>query len=159
MTGMTDGLDSITRARRRHLRQEVLVRATIALLVLVFNESYHGASLIRVASLTALALNVPYYLAVRIGWQIRLQAYVRLVLDILLITLGLYGAGGILAAPYLSVYMVAPIYVAFVLSGRRLSLCRRSRGGELPRCRGPATHACGRRCSRPRRGVDDRALP
>src|SRR5437870_7728659 len=117
MTGMTDGLAAITRARRRRLRQEVLVRATIALLVLVFNESYHGASLIRVASLTALALNVPYYLAVRIDWQIRLQAYVRLVLDILLITLGLYGAGGILAAPYLSVYMVAPIYVAFVLSG------------------------------------------
>jgi PAS domain S-box-containing protein len=117
MTGMTDGLAAITRARRRRLRQEVLVRAMIALLVLVFNESYHGASLIRVASLTALALNVPYYLAVRIGWQIRLQAYVRLVLDILLITLGLYGAGGILAAPYLSVYMVAPIYVAFVLSG------------------------------------------
>ena len=158
MTGMTDGLAAITRARRRRLRQEVLVRATIALLVLVFNESYHGASLIRVASLTALALNVPYYVAVRIGWQIRLQAYVRLVLDILLITLGLYGAGGILAAPYLSVYMVAPIYVAFVLSGRRLSLRRRTRDGELPRCRVPATHVFVGIDRDPGRRVADRDL-
>jgi two-component system, cell cycle sensor histidine kinase and response regulator CckA len=116
-TTMTDDLSAIVRARRRRLRQELGVRATIAVMVLVFNESYHGAGLICVAALTALALNAPYYLATLTGWRIRLQAYVRLIVDILLITLGLYGAGGLQAAPYLSVYMVAPIYVAFVLSG------------------------------------------
>ena len=117
MKEKADDRAALAPVRMRRLRQEVCVRAAVALLAFVFNESYHGAALIRVVSLTALALNAPYYLAARAGWRTRLQAHVRLVLDLLLITLGLYGAGGLLAAPYLSIYMVVPIYAAFMLSG------------------------------------------
>jgi PAS domain S-box-containing protein len=95
----------------------VLVRAALAAMMFAFNEINDGPVLIRVATLTALVINIPYYLAARTGWQARRQGYVRLVLDVLLTTLGLYGAGGLLAAPYLSIYMVTPIYVAFALSG------------------------------------------
>jgi PAS domain S-box-containing protein len=105
------------RRRRRRLSQELLVRGAIASMLFVFNEAEHGVPLIRAAALTALALNVLYYFTARTGWQLRPQAYARLVFDILLTTLGLYGAGGLLAASFISVYMVGPIYVAFALSG------------------------------------------
>jgi two-component system, cell cycle sensor histidine kinase and response regulator CckA len=103
--------------RAARLRQEILVRGSVALLVFVFNEINHGGLLIRLVSLVAMALNLSYYLAARGGWLARGQGYTRLVFDIVLTTLGLYGAGGLLAAPYLSIYMVTPIYVAFAVSG------------------------------------------
>ena len=108
---------AVERGRRRRFRQELLVRALVASMMLAFNEVEHRVVLIRLVALTALALNLPYYFAARGGWQPRTQAYVRLVVDVLLTTLGLYGAGGLLAAPFISIYMVTPIYVAFALSG------------------------------------------
>ena len=104
-------------AHRRRLRQELFVRGSVALLMFAFNELEHGFPLIRVVALAALALNVPYYLAARTKRLARPQAHMRLVIDVLLTTLGLYGAGGLLAAPFISVYMVIPIYAAFTLSG------------------------------------------
>ena len=108
----------LARAHRRRLRQELLVRGAVAFLMLVFNELEHGVPLIRMVALAALALNVPYYLAARSRRLARPQAHMRLVMDVLLTTIGLYAAGGLLAAPFISVYMVIPIYAAFALSGR-----------------------------------------
>jgi two-component system, cell cycle sensor histidine kinase and response regulator CckA len=107
----------VWRGHRRRLRQELLVRASVASLMLVFNEVEHGVALIRVVALAALALNVPYFLTARTRWLARPQAYTRLVMDVILTTLGLYGAGGLLAASFISIYMVTPIYAAFALSG------------------------------------------
>ena len=47
-----------------------------------------------------------------------MQAYIRMLVDVALLTAGLYGAGGLAAAPYLAVYMVVPVYAAFVFSSR-----------------------------------------
>ena len=41
-----------------------------------------------------------------------------MIIDVELITLGLYGAGGLAAAPYLGVYAVVPVYAGLVFSSR-----------------------------------------
>ena len=41
-----------------------------------------------------------------------------MLVDVALLTAGLYGAGGLAAAPYIAVYMVVPVYAAFVFSSR-----------------------------------------
>ncbi len=112
------------RARRgeRRLRQEILVRATVSLLVLGFNELVGPGSgtgpdpEVRTAALLGLLLNGPYYFAARAGRSFRAQAYVRMLIDVALVTAGLYGAGGLAAAPYLAVYMVVTVYAGTVLS-------------------------------------------
>jgi len=108
--------------RRRRLRQEFAVRITVASLILVFNELLAidrvTGSVIRLTAMIGLALNVPYYLAIRTGLWLRPQAYARMLLDVALTTTGLYGAGGLGAAQYIGVYMVVPVYTAFVFSSR-----------------------------------------
>ena len=41
-----------------------------------------------------------------------------MLVDVALLTAGLYGAGGLAAAQYIAVYMVVPVYAAFVFSSR-----------------------------------------
>src|SRR4029077_15228013 len=49
---------------------------------------------------------------------LRVQAYVRMLGDVAITTVGLYGAGGLGAAQYIGVYTIVPIYTAFVFSTR-----------------------------------------
>ena len=109
-----------TSRRRRALHQELAVRAGIALLMLVFNELLTmvatAQDVIRVAALLGLLVNVPYYLAARSGRWRRLQAWVRMAMDVGLITAGLYAAGGLAAAQYLGVYAIVPVYTGIVFS-------------------------------------------
>src|SRR5690349_19218646 len=108
--------------RRRRLRQEFAVRITVTSLLLLFNEAVAAdhvmSSIIRLTALIGLVLNVPYYLAIRTGVALRAQAYARMLIDVALMTAGLYGAGGLAAAQYLGVYAVVPVYTAFVFSSR-----------------------------------------
>ena len=108
--------------RRRALHQELAVRAGVALLMLVFNELFTVApaakGVIRLAALLGFLVNIPYYIAVRSGRLRRLQAWIRMVLDVALITAGLYAAGGLAAAPYLGIYAIVPVYGGIVFSSR-----------------------------------------
>jgi two-component system, cell cycle sensor histidine kinase and response regulator CckA len=113
----TEGAAAAAARSRARLRQELLVRGGVAALILAFSEIEHGGPMIRAVLLVTIGLNVVYYLAARTGWQLRGQAYARLIFDVLLITLGLYAAGGLAAAPFIGVYIVTPIYAAFALSG------------------------------------------
>jgi signal transduction histidine kinase len=102
------------------VRQELLVRASVCVLVLLFNElgDFHHemTSVIRLTALIGLGLNAPYLLAMQTGWALRAQAYLRIFIDVALITAGLYGAGGLAASPYLVIYAVVPVYAAIVFS-------------------------------------------
>jgi signal transduction histidine kinase len=106
--------------RRARLRQELAVRFAVASLVLAFTEmvqlDHESASVIRLTALIALGVNLPYLLAFRTGRALRVQAYVRTLVDVALITAGLYGAGGLGAAPYVGIYAVVPVYSAIVFS-------------------------------------------
>lgn len=111
------------RRRRSRVLQELWLRVTVALLVLFFDEIFNfvtGAGpnrIVRVAALAGLGLNGPYYLAFRTGRALRAQGYVRMLVDIVLITAGMYSVGGLAASPYLSLYMLVPLYVGLVFSG------------------------------------------
>jgi signal transduction histidine kinase len=111
-----------SRRRRRALAQEFAVRAGVALLMLVFSEIFTIApaadSVIRVAALLALVVNVPYYLAGRTGRRRRLQVWIRMSIDVGFITAGVYAAGGLAAAPYLGVYAIVPVYAGIMFSSR-----------------------------------------
>ena len=108
--------------RRRRLRQEFAVRVAVTSLLLLFNEavaSDHAmSSIIRLTAFIGLMLNVPYFLIVRTGVALRAQAYVRMLIDVGLMTVGLYGAGGLGAAQYVGLYTIVPVYTAFVFSSR-----------------------------------------
>jgi signal transduction histidine kinase len=108
--------------RQRRQRQEFGVRVAVTSLLLLFNEAvvadHMMSSIIRLTAFIGLVLNMPYYLAIRTGVRPRLQAYVRMLVDVGLITAGLYGAGGLGAAQYIGIYAVVPIYTAFVFSSR-----------------------------------------
>jgi two-component system, NtrC family, sensor histidine kinase HydH len=108
--------------RKRALRQELIVRLLVGALILLFNEVFtvaaHARGVIRVAALIALALNLPYFLAAQTGVAVRAQAYVRMCLDILFITAGLYAAGGMAAAQYLAAYTIVAVYTGMMFSGR-----------------------------------------
>ncbi len=108
--------------RQRSLRQEFGVRLAVTALLLVFCEAvaidHVVASVVRLTAVIGLVLNVPYYLAIRTGFHLRAQAYLRMLIDVGLITTGLYGAGGLGAAPYVGVYAIVPVYTAFVFSSR-----------------------------------------
>ena len=115
-------MSQAARRWRRRQRQEFTARITVSVLILLFNElvipNYETASIIRLTGLFGLLLNGPYFLAQRTGRWLRVQAYIRMLVDVALLTAGLYGAGGLAAAPYLAVYMVVPVYAAFVFSSR-----------------------------------------
>ncbi len=116
--------DAIFRARRRERRllQEIAVRATLCLAFLALNELLDLGTgplanpIVRAAALLALLLNLPYYLAARLGRRLRAQAYGRMLVNVALLTLGLYGAGGLAAAPYVAVYAIVAVYAGTVLS-------------------------------------------
>ena len=106
--------------RRRALHQELAVRAGVAVLMLIFNElltiTPQARTLIRIAAIVGLLINVPYYLAARLGWRRRLQAWVRMSMDVAFITVGLSAAGGLAAAAYVGVYAIVPVYTGIVFS-------------------------------------------
>jgi len=82
--------------RRRALHQELAVRAGVALLMLAFNELFTmvpaAKGMIRLATLLGFLVNLPYYVAARSGRLRRLQAWIRMVMDVAFITAGLYAA-------------------------------------------------------------------
>jgi signal transduction histidine kinase len=109
---------------RRHTRlvQELVVRGSVAVAVLAFDRVYdlasggHGSRGVAAIAVGALLLNGFYYLAARTRRAPRLQAYLRMFIDILLVTLGLAAVGGVAAGQYLSIYAIIPIYAGLVLS-------------------------------------------
>ena len=115
----------LTRAawRQRRFREELLIRASLAVVILFFNElsglygDAVGANPVtRAAGLGELLINGPYYLAARHGRWARGQAYFRMLMDIGFVTLGLYGAGGLAAAPSLGVYAIIIVYTGIMFS-------------------------------------------
>src|SRR5262245_26076968 len=115
--------DALFRAgrRRRRLRQELLVRAAVAILIFAFNElvGFGGSGPdpeVRVTAVLAFALNGPYYLAARTAHWAWAQAFGRMLGDIALLSLALWGAGGLAAAPYVALYTIVPVYAGAVLS-------------------------------------------
>jgi signal transduction histidine kinase len=102
------------------LRQELAVRLAVSAAVLLFIEvvalDRERAAVIRLTALIGLGVNLPYLLAARTGRAPRAQAYLRMLLDVTLTTAGLYGAGGLAAAPYLGIYAIVPVYTAIVFS-------------------------------------------
>ena len=113
------GLDERLSAK---LRTEIALRGGVALLILLFTETFGagvlgpGEAALRVLTLLTLGLNVLYYPIARTGWHPRGQAYGRMMIDITLITVGMYDAGGIGAAQSLGVYVIVPVYAALALS-------------------------------------------
>ena len=111
--------DEATR-RRRALHQELAVRAGVAVLMFVSNElltADPGArSVIQVVALLGLLVNVPYYVLGRSDWRRRRQAWIRMSMDVVFITIGLYAAGGLAASAYLGVYAIVPVYTGIVFS-------------------------------------------
>ncbi|MGH7266445.1 MAG: sensor histidine kinase [Candidatus Rokuibacteriota bacterium] len=116
--------DATFRERRaeRRLRHEAAVRGVVWGLILVVNEvagfgaGGPGNGAIRILALLGLILIGPVYLAARASEASPRQALLRMTVDIVMITLALYAAGGLAAAPYLGVYLIIPIYAGFVLS-------------------------------------------
>jgi signal transduction histidine kinase len=108
--------------RRRRLLQELAVRSLLAVVVLIFDEVFRvstgrGAALaIPILALAGLGLNVLYYLAAETGRWVRAQAYMRMLVDVGIITAGLASFGGLAAAPYLSLYAIVPLYAGLVFS-------------------------------------------
>jgi signal transduction histidine kinase/ActR/RegA family two-component response regulator len=118
-----EGLARTLRARRR-LLHELAVRAAVAATILALSESlqyFTGAvlsPLLRTTALTALFINLPYFVIASSGRRLRAQAHVRMLVDVGFLSLGLYALGGLTAAPYASVYVVVPLYAGFALSSR-----------------------------------------
>jgi len=106
--------------RGRRLRHELVVRLMVALVLVLFNELFElrtgSQPMIRTLALTAILLTPLYWLGVQAGQRLREQAYARTGVDVLLITAGLYAAGGLEAGRYVSLYAVVPIYAALVFS-------------------------------------------
>src|SRR5207237_10359003 len=97
-------------------------RTSVGLAVLLFNvaESLTGDvnPFIRAVAYLALLLNVPYYVCARLAWRRRLQAYARMIGDVSLVSLGLWGAGGLAAAAYIRRYSIGPRRVRSTPSAR-----------------------------------------
>ena len=113
-------VDAAARRRRRGLRQEFAARIGVVTVVLVFNEiftlGHETSSVIRLTALIGLGLNALYLAAIRTGRGLRAQAYLRTLVDVGLITAGLYGAGGLGAAQYIGIHAIVPVYAAIVFS-------------------------------------------
>jgi signal transduction histidine kinase len=112
--------------RREGVRQEFAARIAVSALVLIFNElftlGFETNSVIRLSALIALGLNVPYLVAIRTGRGLRGQAYFRTLVDVGLITAGLYGAGGLGAAQYIGIHAIVPVYTAIMFSSLACAL-------------------------------------
>jgi signal transduction histidine kinase len=110
----------VVERRRARLRHELAARIAVACLVLALPDLVANGgeteSIVRLTGLIALGLNLPYVLAFRTGYALRAQAYLRALVDVALITAGLYGAGGLGAAQYLGIYAIVPVYSAIVFS-------------------------------------------
>ena len=109
--------------RRQRLYQELAVRSGVSLVILAFQmvfpiEPEPIARRIALIALCGLFLNWPYYFAARSGRAYRAQAYARMLVDILLMSCGLYVAGGFAAAQYLGVYLIVTIYAGITFSSR-----------------------------------------
>jgi len=108
--------------RRQRLRQELAVRATVAALIFVFDLVFDLSTgrgpnpVVRIEAMLGLALNLPYYALGRTNTWPRAQAYVRMLVDIIMITIGLGSAGGLDAAGFLAVYTIVPLYCGLVFS-------------------------------------------
>ena len=100
------------------------MRASVALAVFAFDILFDvvttggGNRTVRLTALIGLLVNLVYYAAARHAPSPRAQAYARMVVDVELITLGLYGAGGLAAAPYLGIYSVVPVFAGLTFSSR-----------------------------------------
>ena len=109
--------------RRLRLYQELAVRGGVALVIVAFQLAFpvEPAAFARCISLLALFglfLNGPYFLAARNGRAFVAQAYVRMLVDVLLLSVGLYFAGGLAAAHFLGVYLLVMIYAGITFSSR-----------------------------------------
>ncbi len=102
--------------------QELAVRAVVTVLIVGFNELFGvgqnppGDRALRTLGIVALVLDAAYYVIARTGWQPRVQAYARMLIDVTLVTAGLYDAGGLAAAQDLIVYLIIPVYTAMMFS-------------------------------------------
>jgi two-component system, cell cycle sensor histidine kinase and response regulator CckA len=109
--------------RRLRLYQELTVRGGVALVIVAFQlvfpvEPPAFSRCISLLALLGLFLNGPYFLAARNGQAFRAQAYVRMLIDVLLLSVGLYFAGGIAAAHFVGVYLIVMIYAGITFSTR-----------------------------------------
>src|SRR5207245_10175177 len=109
--------------RRLRLYQELTVRGGVALVIVAFQLVFpvEPAVIARCISLLAifgLFLNGPYFLAARNGRAFRAQAYLRMLVAVLLLSAGLYFAGGSAAAHFLGVYLSGMIYAGIAFSRR-----------------------------------------
>src|SRR5207245_4655957 len=122
---------------RRLLRlyQKLTVRAGVALVIAAFQLVFpvEPAVIARCISLLAifgLFLNGPYFLAARNGRAFRAQAYLRMLADVLLLSVGLYFAGGLAAAHFLGVYLIVMIYAGITFSSRACLLATAAATGS-----------------------------
>jgi two-component system cell cycle sensor histidine kinase/response regulator CckA len=109
--------------RRLRLYQELTVRGGVALAIVAFQLAFAVeppafARYISLLALFGLFLNGPYFLAARSGRAFVAQAYVRMLVDVLLLSVGLYFAGGLAAAHFLGVYLIVMIYAGITFSSR-----------------------------------------
>jgi len=109
--------------RRLRLYQELTVRGGVAVVIIAFQlvfpvEPLAIARCISLLALFGLFLNGPYFLAARSGRAFRAQAYLRMLVDVLLLSVGLYFAGGIAAAHFIGVYLIVVIYAGIRFSSR-----------------------------------------
>src|SRR4030095_3912850 len=109
--------------RRLRLYQELTVRGGVGLVIAAFQlvlpvEPPAFSRCIALLALLGLFLNGPYFLAARNGQAFRAQAYVRMLIDVLLLSVGLYFAGGIAAAHFVGVYLIVMIYAGITFSTR-----------------------------------------
>src|SRR5215467_232981 len=109
--------------RRLRLYQELTVRGGVALVIVAFLfvfpiEPPVVARCITLLALFGAFLNGPYFLAARNGRAFVAQAYFRMLVDVLLLSVGLYFAGGLAAAHFLGVYLIVMIYAGITFSSR-----------------------------------------
>jgi len=107
--------------RRLRLYQELTVRGGVALLIVAFQLAFPVeppafSRCISLLALFGLFLNGPYFLAARNGRAFVAQAYTRMLVDVALLSLGLYFAGGLAAAHFLGVYLIVTIYAGITFS-------------------------------------------
>ena len=107
--------------RRQRLYQELAIRGGVALVIVLFQivfpiEPEAIARRISLIAIFGFLLNGPYYLAARSGRGYRAQAYARMLVDILLLSVGLYVAGGLAAAQFLGIYLIVAIYAGITFS-------------------------------------------
>jgi two-component system cell cycle sensor histidine kinase/response regulator CckA len=109
--------------RRQRLYQELAVRTGVALVIIAFEivvpvERAAVSRSISLLALCGLVLNGAYYLAARSGRIERAQAYARMLVDVVLLSVGLYFAGGLAAAQFIGVYLIVAIYAGITFSSR-----------------------------------------